>query len=120
MNAPQQCPANQFNRLVDDWLVAHATKITRVADAGDYVCRTCGTRIEWVRTYMSIHVAGFTCAGFGEVENPTIPCCRQCEPNPVVTGCLHIPLHSDEIQAPSPRKSVVTRATEWLRRTLLP
>lgn len=55
------------------------------------VCVKCGSKVEIISAYMSVHDLRFgdLCAGSGRVMRLVIPFCPNCEPAPNESGCLH-------------------------------
>jgi hypothetical protein len=97
------CPASELNQWIDGWLAANTTELTAALAVDDYVIRTyacllCGSTIEWIAAYMSIHDGRWSeCVGGGEVQIVTIPHCPQCEPHPNTQGCLHVGRRFDQV-----------------------
>lgn len=95
MEAPHNVTFDMFNQLVDTWLEEHADVVgTEIGPDGQshlvHECRKCSTKIVYLRSFLSVHEPGWGhCVGYGQVINPTIPCCPKCEPRVDVFGCVH-------------------------------
>lgn len=53
---------------------------------GGYECKDCGATIQSVAVAHSVHIKGFSGAGFGEVRNTQAPYCPNCERKPSSSG----------------------------------
>ena len=70
----------------EDHIKDHYEKVN-----GVNVCKKCGTRVEQVTCYISVHSKMFSsCTGGGEVKQVPLPYCPKCEGVPKNTStCMH-------------------------------
>lgn len=82
MLTPKRARAIDFLLERERWIRGHI-------DNG--CCRACGSAIEFVQAFMSIHDARFEgCVGPGQVVRVAIPFCSFCEDKaPDEQGCFH-------------------------------
>jgi len=74
-------PPEAFDAEVEKWFAENTIHYT--------TCKTCGTPIENVTAYVSIHMAAFgdSHAGGGECRWIPIPYCPKCETKPTDKEC---------------------------------
>lgn len=81
MDAPEKIRAIDFLLEREKWIHDHL-------DNG--CCRHCGSTIEFVQAFISVHDVRFECAGNGKVVRVALPYCPFCEDSvPKTTGCFH-------------------------------
>lgn len=73
----------------------HVDRKYQPNDQHGYVCRKCKSVIKQTTCFVSVHAAGDTHAGWGEVKTARLPYCPTCEGEPTekdVSTCVHVPL----------------------------
>lgn len=65
-------------------------------------CPKCESEPTYVKTWISLHASemGDDCTGFGQVVHLYIPHCPNCEEQPEISGCLHVPVLIDGSMRP--------------------
>jgi hypothetical protein len=99
MDAPTRVSPDLANMMVDRWLAEKTYCM-----GSQNFCVECHEQILWNRAYLSVHYSSWTeCVGSGEVLNPTIPYCPNCEPGVSSFGCIHIEPQKILISPAAPR-----------------
>ncbi len=89
MKTPSKITPIELVQMVVGFLDAH----THTVPDG-YQCKICGTLLEAQDVRFSLHAEEFGDhrAGGGRVQILAVPFCPNCEPEPALSGCLHVPL----------------------------
>lgn len=82
MDAPEKLRAIDFLIEREKWIRAHIQ---------DGCCRHCGSTIQFVQAFISVHDNRFVeCVGNGQVVRVAVPYCSYCEDSvPKTAGCFH-------------------------------
>lgn len=86
---PAKLSPEEFGRFIKEHVISRYDKVEE-----RLVCRSCGSVIQQITCYVSIHTSLFAdqCAGFGEVKRFPLPYCPKCEGEPKTTStCIHMP-----------------------------
>ena len=88
-----EAPTKGLNpKQLEEFFKNHINKnYGKVAGEKKHICKTCGSTIQQVICYVSVHDARFSgCAGSGEVQQIPLPYCPKCEGEPKNTStCVH-------------------------------
>jgi hypothetical protein len=86
MKTPVKSSFIEFAQQRSEWIDLHC--VTR---GESQLCVKCGTRVEYIGAFLSVHDASFDsgCAGPGGVVRLVVPFCPQCEERPALAGCIH-------------------------------
>lgn len=89
-----EAPTSGLSReqMVDAFMKHIANSYTKIeGDLKRIKCKKCGTRIEQVTCFISIHNKDWNgCVGSGKIEQVPLPYCPKCEGVPTRTStCIH-------------------------------